>query len=181
MSSIYSEEELIKRLKEHKLTDEFILKSGYTYFGGDRSYHHDNFIEMMAELPRHIRVPFHEDQCLCGHYIEEQCYIRKGNRVLVIGNDCIERFQKLSKYKVERQCELCNKKHKNTKINRCIKCRDRCSGCGFYPNINLITKPTIRNTNMFCEICDKKHQNTKMNRCKQCRYKCKTCILISLI
>ena len=78
------------------------------------------------------KLPWHQDYCLCGHYIKEQRYLcppesNNVDSIIVVGNRCIRRFgfKPVLRGKLENKitCELCgalvNKKgiarHKNTR------------------------------------------------------------------
>jgi hypothetical protein len=92
----------------------------FKYVGGDCSSH-KNYFNLINKKETTIIQPPHANRCICGHHIEENCYIASpdGKIVLVVGNSCIKRFMTHS----GRTCEICNEPHKNRKINQCNKCR----------------------------------------------------------
>jgi len=92
------------------------LKECWRYCGGEKGRHlnYYNLCCVGEEQPEH------EDRCICGHLIKENCYITDGNYILTIGNCCIKRFLPNS----TRTCERCNKPHRNRKDNLCIGCRN---------------------------------------------------------
>ena len=65
--------------------------------------------------------PTHSTSCVCGHFIEENCYITNGEEILILGNVCIKKF--LNSDKAGRTCEKCDAPHQNSKDNFCNKCR----------------------------------------------------------
>lgn len=91
------------------------LKSDWKYCGGDRG-RHLNYFKVVC--PDDVE-PKHEDRCICGHRIKENCYITDGKFILNLGNCCVKRFLQ----KTTRTCEVCGCSHRNRKDNRCKKCR----------------------------------------------------------
>jgi hypothetical protein len=65
-------------------------------------------------------LPEYDNKCICGHFIQENCYITDGENILIWGNCCINRFIEKS----GRTCSNCNQSHRNRKNNLCNKCRD---------------------------------------------------------
>jgi len=63
----------------------------------------------------------HEDKCICGHTIKRNCYITKGDDILILGSCCIKRFMKNS----GRTCDDCGAKHKSTTHNYCRECKKK--------------------------------------------------------
>jgi hypothetical protein len=126
----------IRGLKNYNLTYEEIKNSGWKYCGGNQCRHLNYFrlVFKNDELPDEV------DNCVCGHYITENCYITDGIRLLVLGNCCIKKFIP----KNTRTCSNCENPHKNRKVNKCNKCRVG-----------------------FCDICNKKC-NTKYKQCYSC-------------
>ena len=109
----------IKGLENHGLTDDDIKNSGWKYCGG-RTGRHLNYFKLCfpnEELPDKV------NECVCGHYIEENCYITNGDGILILGNHCIQKFIEKS----SRTCEDCGEPHKNRKDNRCHNCRKKVS------------------------------------------------------
>ncbi len=108
-------EKFISGLKKYNLSLEDIQKSNWKYCGGNKG-RHLNYYKMMF---KDKSLPKHEDKCVCGHDIKENCYITDGEQTLVLGNCCIKKFI----IKNKRTCEICDKPHKNRKVNRCNECR----------------------------------------------------------
>ena len=104
-------------LREHGIQHE----SECVYVGGNRGSHH-NYFKLKSRTQR-MRRPSEVGMCLCGHYIEEQCYIRhkQSGRMLVVGNHCVKRFKK----RVVRTCEAlvdgkrCGGAHRNFSVDLC--------------------------------------------------------------
>lgn len=113
----------IKGLENYGLTYEEIENSGWKYCGGNRGCHFNYFKLSCPDDD----LPEPTNECICGHNIEENCYITDGEKILVLGNCCIKKFIKKS----SRTCEQCGKPHKNRKVNKCNKCRTGiCERCG---------------------------------------------------
>jgi hypothetical protein len=108
-------DKFIKGLQEYNLTYNDIIKNNWKYCGGDSGRHH-NYYKLC--YPNDDQPP-HENECICGHFIEENCYITDGKEKLVLGNCCIQKFIPKS----SRTCETCGKPHKNRKVNKCNNCR----------------------------------------------------------
>ena len=114
----------IQGLKKYYISYEDIVAGKWKYCGGNPEQRHVNYWKIVfgdKEFPKH------EDECICGHFIVNNCYITDGEKILVLGNCCVKKFipQKT------RTCEKCGAEHKNRKINRCKSCRkglcDKCS------------------------------------------------------
>lgn len=105
--------------------DEFI--ESFFYIGGDKGRHFDYFKLCNKEEKKYTK-PIHNDYCICGHTIVENCYISDGTDILVIGNCCIKKFMKNS----TRTCETCKTQHKNRKVNKCKDCQE------YFKNLNLL-------------------------------------------
>lgn len=120
-TSIALHKRFIKGLIEYGLTEEEVKKN-WRYCGGNQGSHY-NYFKLSCpndDLP----APIYE--CVCKHFIKENCYITNGEEILVLGNCCIKRF--LSKS--GRTCEECDEPHQNRKVNRCNDCRvGRCDEC----------------------------------------------------
>ena len=119
MTSLTPSVELTKKfingLKNYDLTYEEIVEGKWKYCGG-RSGRHLNYFKTSCkgdDLPEQV------NECVCGHAISENCYITDGEQILVLGNCCIIKFCPKS----SRTCEKCEAPHKNSKDNRCNKCR----------------------------------------------------------
>jgi hypothetical protein len=116
-------QKFIKGLQNYGLTYDEIKKSNWKYCGG-RSGRHLNYFKLCCkddDLPELV------NECVCGHKIEENCYITDGEQLLVLGNCCIKKFISKS----SRTCEKCGDSHKNRVVNRCNNCREGfCDNCG---------------------------------------------------
>jgi hypothetical protein len=117
----------------------------WRYAGGNRNGRHNNYFEMMFKNKPIARPPI-KNKCLCGHRIEEQCYIynKEENKLDVLGNCCIKKFIEKS----SRTCEECDQPHKNRKSNKCNDCRYR-----------------------FCKKCNIEKFNGKYEMCNKCFFK----------
>lgn len=139
-SQLNLSEKLIRGLKKYNLTLNDLRT--FKYCGGDgggipesdeeevKKTRHSNYYKLMfgnKDFPHRVH------NCICGHEINENCYISDGNQMLILGNCCIKRFipPELS----GRTCELCKNPHKNRKYNLCNDCKvtyKRCDGCNEY-------------------------------------------------
>jgi len=112
----------IKGLENYGLTYNEIKSSNWKYCGG-RSGRHLNYFKLCCpndDLPEYV------GECVCGHHIEENCYITDGEQILVLGNCCIKKFIPKS----SRTCEDCGEPHKNRVVNRGNNCREGiCDEC----------------------------------------------------
>jgi hypothetical protein len=115
MSSDYVTARFIRGLQEYDLTQEEI--KGWKYVGGNRG----SGLKYWILCTDNEELPEHHSTCVCGHDIIENCYIESpdGNDILVLGNHCVKRFIAKS----SRTCEICEKPHRNRKINRCNECK----------------------------------------------------------
>jgi hypothetical protein len=106
------------------------VRNDFKYAGGNMQQNHRNYYKLVYKTDRY---PPHKDNCICGHKINENCYITNSETILTVGNCCIKKFIPKS----GRTCEICSKPHKNRIVNRCNTCRfgicDRCNKkCGDY-------------------------------------------------
>lgn len=116
------------RLK-YNLSYEYV-KENFIYCGGDTGRHLNYFKiffkEKLNKTPKWF--PKKSNNCVCGHYIQENCLIvdKNTNVIINVGNCCIKRFIP----KNTRTCEICNNPHNNRIVNRCNDCRigicDKC-------------------------------------------------------
>ena len=119
-------------------------------------------------------MPSHKDNCVCGHYIEENCFITNDVDIIVLGNCCIKKF--LPENKSSRTCEKCKEPHKNHIVNRCNDCRyGLCDKCNIKinPKYKICAKCDTKicsefNITKYCEKCNNEHYNI-VNRCDECR------------
>jgi hypothetical protein len=125
--SIKLTDRFIQGLKDYGLSYDEIENGKWRYCGGNDRQHR-NYYKLCYkdhELPEHV------EKCICGHKINENCYITDGNEILILGNCCIKKFIPDS----SRTCERCGEPHKNRKVNRCNLCRKGvCDGCGIKCN-----------------------------------------------
>lgn len=118
----------INGLKKYNLTIEEIQSGLWSYAGGDSGGHY-NYWKLIHRATSVKKIPTHQEKCICGHKIVEQCYITNGERFIVLGNCCIKRF--IPKELSGRTCSTCHKPHKNRIVNRCNVCRvGVCDICG---------------------------------------------------
>lgn len=113
--SVELTKKFIKGLKNYDLTYEEIVEGKWKYCGGNHGSHLNYFKTSCKgdDLPEQV------NECVCGHAISENCYITDGEQILVLGNCCIIKFCPKS----SRTCEKCEAPHRNSKDNRCNKCR----------------------------------------------------------
>ena len=90
----------------------------WSYYGSRKDEKHDHgvFLEAVG-LP----VPDYTNECMCGHYILENCVVSNGKDTAVVGNSCVKRFmpqsyqqQKTihkSKVMLRRKLRMLNKRH----------------------------------------------------------------------
>ncbi len=92
-----------------------IIENWY-YIGGEVGIHlkyfNNNFYNQ--------KLPTHQDYCICGHKIKNNCYITNGEDILAIGENCINRF---ITYDYIKLCRECNSIHRNITDNLCKSCR----------------------------------------------------------
>ena len=129
------------------------VQDEFLYIGGDRGRHANYFKLSCPDEP----YPKHEDYCVCGHCIDENCYIRSptSGRTLIVGNCCIKRYVSVD----GRTCKKCGVRHKNQVIDLCNDCRPK------------------KGRGAVCDICAAPHKNRKDNLCSDCRIRppCAVC------
>jgi hypothetical protein len=131
--SIQLTNRFINGLKTYNLTQDDIINNNFHYCGGDHKQHLNYYKLIFKDK----LLPDKKLTCICGHIINENCYITNDHIILTLGNCCIKRF--LPKDKSGRTCELCAAPHKNRKCNRCNRCRiNYCDDCGIKKNINYL-------------------------------------------
>ena len=117
----------IEGLKKYNITYDEIINSGWKYIGGDSGAD----LRYFKLCCKGREMPKHEDYCVCGHAIKNNCYINHGEQILILGNCCVKKFIPQS----SRTCESCNKTHKNRIINKFNDCRKGfCDICGIRVN-----------------------------------------------
>jgi len=94
----------------------------YVYRGGDTGRHKNYKTKTCGDL---TIIP-HQNYCICGHKIKENCYMKLNNtdlsfapEYLVLGNCCIKKYMPNK----SRLCQRCGEPHKNRKDNFCGDCR----------------------------------------------------------
>lgn len=137
-ASIELTQKFIKGLENYGLSYKEIVKSDWKYCGG-RTGRHLNYFKICC---KNDVLPDQVYECVCGHHIEENCYITNGKEILILGNCCIKKFIPKS----SRTCEKCGESHRNRVVNRCNKCR-----------VGI------------CDICDEKC-GIGYNKCYSCAY-----------
>ena len=131
----------IKGLANYELTFEDIIHGNWKYCGGSSKGRHLNYFRLSCPEDD---LPPRASECVCGHSIQENCYITNGEEILVLGNCCIKKFIPKS----TRTCEKCGASHKNRIVNRCNDCRKG-----------------------VCDICDKQFYDDRFTRCFKCKQK----------
>jgi hypothetical protein len=113
-------ERFIEGLENYNLTLEEIQNGSWRYCGGSGEQRHKNYFKTVFGNDDY---PDPDDHCVCGHYIEENCYIYNpdSGEILIIGNCCIKKFIPKS----GRTCEQCGESHRNRKDNLCNNCREK--------------------------------------------------------
>jgi len=104
----------INGLMNYNLTQDNI--KDWRYCGGNQK-NHLNYFKLCCkgeDLPNRV------NECVCGHYIKENCYITNGDEILILGNCCIKKFIK----KCTRTCEDCGIQHKRRNVNKCKECEE---------------------------------------------------------
>ena len=147
-------------------------------------------------------------ECACGHTCNiENIFLVTNIHTLLkcyIGCDCILKKELVTKeilkiykddvkntpYCINKKyhkdhpdqprCDICNKLHRNTDLNRCNPCRiGRCNGCK--QDIDKKYELCLhcyqcKYPNKCCDICKIPHSNTDLNRCNPCRIgRCNGC------
>ena len=117
LSSSAMIERFIKGLEYHDVTLEEIQSGGWRYCGGEGG-HRERYFELSSPT---LKRPTHKTKCVCGHPIQDNCYITNGVVVLVLGNVCVKRF--LPAEKSGRTCSVCGSRHGNRNVNKCNVCK----------------------------------------------------------
>ena len=80
-------------LKKYNLDYEEVKKNWY-YMGGENGIHK----KYLNKYFNDDIIPEHNNFCICGHKIKNNCYITDGEFVLSIGESCVNKFvRKLNK------------------------------------------------------------------------------------
>lgn len=75
-------------------------------------------------LEYEVKIPAHQEYCICGHDVEKNCYIQhKVNKdlVLVVGIECIKKVMEKKNYL--KRCIRCDKLYRGP-YERCKECRE---------------------------------------------------------
>jgi len=100
----------------------------------------DNYFKLMfGNRPQ----PPVQSNCICGAYIKMQCYVCPKNapyyeNIIVVGNECIDKFSDRIDSIRGRRCEVCFTRHHNRSFNLCkehIQVKNRISKT-FYQLVN---------------------------------------------
>ena len=167
----------------HKLVDGFktiydldfeIVKNEYNKTGGRGCEADEKRFMVHFGVDREFPKQFHK--CVCGHKIQNNCYISKNNdydSIIIIGNCCIKHFKNGNR----RICTECNATHKNIKTSLCNLCKNKCKMC------EKSFKTPLRNNK--CFLCNKKtcidcDELTKYPRCYYCYRKHENITFISV-
>ena len=114
MSAISISKRFSNGLKRYNITLDN-LQDDWRYCGGEYGRHFNYYTMCCKDKD----LPEHEERCLCGHRIKENCYITNGTHILTLGNCCVKRFIPNK----TRTCERCGNAHRNRKDNICLNCR----------------------------------------------------------
>ena len=102
-------------LKKYGLTIEDL--NDFYYIGGEHKQHKAYY----NLFTNNNKLPKHNNYCICGHKIKNNCYISNGDIVLPIGESCILRFLQNRKKRI---CPVCFCPHRNRiKTNLCNVCK----------------------------------------------------------
>ena len=98
-------------------------KKEWKYIGGLEGRHLKKLVTTFGEKYYEVvNIPTHSSKCICGHHIEEQCYIQNihTKEVVVVGNCCIKKFLGIDTSSI---CQHCGNKNKSRKDSFCSECR----------------------------------------------------------
>ena len=114
----------------------------WVYIGGEHVQHLSYFNLKIKDVE--IGKPEHKDRCICKTKIQQNCWITKDYKnILVIGNCCLKHFLP----ECGRTCGRCGKSHRNYIIDRCNECKFKCDIC-------LGDKQELKE--LLCNYCKKK-------------------------
>ena len=152
---------------KHRIVYNEEFRRTWKYAGGDgcsrgkMGFSKNRHYRWWEQLYKNRKFPDFLRRCVCGHPIEENCFITNdllnpNGRLITIGNCCILKFIPDGC----RACPLCETPHRNRTTNRCNKCR----------------------YDIFCKSCNQivhLTKNSKETECAECRPKpfVKACIL----
>jgi hypothetical protein len=104
----------LKKLRDRELTNLEVVKSGWSYCGGNTEEGRQRFESLFPGQ----KAPAGTTSCYCGHDIELNFYITNNtesyneNQIIILGSTCIKRFKK-------RLCIRCGQQHRNFKDKLC--------------------------------------------------------------
>ena len=110
-------EEFFTAIKEYRLSEQEAESSPFRYCGGDTNPSDIRYYRLIfPDTP----LPEKQHACVCGHHIENNCYITNTDRTIlaILGSCCIKRFWGTK----SRHCENCDATHTNRLMNRCNAC-----------------------------------------------------------
>jgi hypothetical protein len=142
----------------------------YIYSGGKDPSKEEYFFK---KNPNARQLPEEKDNCICGHHIKENCYIKHiiTGTVIVVGNCCIKKY--LPEENRNKTCSKCNKAHRNRNFDMCNNCRPTCIDCSKYSVINYCGTCSINMGDNKCNNC------IRSNTCNDCIFthykKCINC------
>lgn len=142
--------------EKYDLTQQEIKESGYRYAGGDKTVRHKKYL-ILIKKNDNFTEPAHEDHCVCGHPIEENCFIRSESKdhTIVLGNCCIKKF---IPFGLRRTCSNCQQIHTNRTYNTCKSCKRT-----EYIRVQL-ESGKIR----ICDTCGEYHRKITSEICRDC-------------
>jgi hypothetical protein len=117
MSDAYTQR--FKRGLEERGIDYDDVVNNWKYCGGDSGAHLKYWALTNPDMD--VGELDRESKCICGHAIRRNCFISKGDGILILGSCCIKRFMKNS----GRTCSQCGAKHKTRKYDLCRECKPK--------------------------------------------------------
>lgn len=93
----------------------------WSFVGGDCAFRRMKFKTLYPDK----QIPEHVDECICGHKIKENCYIRNTitDNLIIIGDSCLQLFINNNGTTKTTNCISCGKKHNNRSDSWCNICR----------------------------------------------------------
>ena len=74
------------------LTFDIVTKPPWKYCGGRQDSHFKYYLMCSGDICGGCAQPDQKNECLCGQYIQKNCYTTDGSQMLVWGNCCINKF-----------------------------------------------------------------------------------------
>ena len=128
---------------------------------------HKEHLKYFKHLFPNDVVPEHVTKCICGMTIKENCFIQCKDGLVIIGNECINRFIDKNE-KGRKTCARCGDNHRNHKDNFCNSCRKEIKEC---EKKRKKTEAFMRNYKPQCIECSKIMQNALYEKCWDCYMK----------